>query len=148
MAHCKFTPEELQTKINQYFTQCKEDPIIKYDVIKTGERAGETLEIPITRPYMLTGLCLYIGITPETFYQYLNENYSNKRITEIATRANLIIKDNQVSGATAKIYDQTLVARMQGINERSEVVQTTIDATNKTNAEIDAAIKAIEATRK
>ena len=102
----KYTPEELQSKVNDYFKYIDSSPIEKR---KTETHKGEVKEYIeyIKRPYTIEGLCNYLDITMKTFYNWED----CKDLIHIITRARQIIREDKLSGATAGIYNANIVAR-------------------------------------
>ena len=57
------SPQSLWELAIGYFTWCSENPWYKKEAIKSGDNAGQILEIPTERPFTLKGLATHIGIT-------------------------------------------------------------------------------------
>ncbi len=160
--HFKFTPEVLQKKINEYFEWADNNPIIKTDVIRNGDKAGQVLEIPINRPYTIQELCRFIGINSATWRNWIRKRELEKYIEEgdngkieqieqlfvIISDTKDIIAGQQLAGATAGIYNPMIVARMNSLTDKQEIDVKNLDAKNRTDDEIQAAIIAIEEARK
>lgn len=146
----KFTPEQFQKKINEYFQHLKDNPFKKYDVVKTGQDAGKQLEIKIDRMPSVQGLCSFLEIDYQTFFNYLKPEFEqkNKQIFDIAARAKVKIESAQIEGAGAGLYQPMIVSRLNHLKDEVETTSTNIDATGKSEEEIRAAIRAIEQARK
>lgn len=146
----KFTPEQLQKKVNGYFQQLQSNPFKRYDVVKTGKDAGKELEIKIPRMPSVQGLCAFLDIDYQTFYNWLKPEteQKNKQIFDIAIRAKIKIESNQIDGAGSGLYQPMVVSRLNHLKEETETTTTNIDATGKSEEEIRAAIQAIEQARK
>ncbi len=146
----KFTPEQLQKKIDSYFEHTKNNPFKKYDVVKTGKDAGRELEIKIPRMPSVQGLCAFLEIDYQTFYNWLKPEIEqkNKQLFDIVTRAKVEIESNQIDGAGSGLYQPMIVSRLNHLKEETETTTTNIDATGKSEEEIRAAIQAIEQARK
>ena len=114
------TPELFFEKAIEYFKWADENPIIKTDAVRGGQNAGDILEIPIQRPYSIEALCIYLGITYQTFKNYeKNENY--KDFFEVFAYVKQIIENNQFDGATVGTYNANIIARKLGLADKSEV---------------------------
>ena len=144
----KYTPEQLQKKIDEYFDWAENNPLYKYDVVKTGVDAGKELKIKIARPYTVQALVWFLNIDSQTWYNLTSEDQKNEALFEIATRANNRIKQNQMDGASAGLYQPMIIARLNGLSEKTDGTIATMDTTGKTSEEIKAAIQAIEAAKK
>jgi len=146
----KFTPKEVETKINQYFQHLKNNPFKKYDVVKTGKDAGKELEIKIDRMPSVQGLCSFLDIDYQTFFNWLKPEIEQKNaeLFDIATRAKVKIESAQIEGAGAGLYQPMIVSRLNHLKDEVETTTTNIDATGKSEEEVRAAIQAIEQARR
>lgn len=122
----KYTLEELKQKFAEYkeFRATQYD--IRYDCIKSGEKAGQTIEIKLPKPLTIISFCLFIGTTEKTFFNWLNEESENidKELLQFITQVRDEIKDFQLSGASNGIYNQQIVARMNGLSETIKTENT------------------------
>jgi len=146
----KFTPEQLQTKINQYFEEVENTFLVKWDVVKTGDRAGQPLKINIPKMPSVQGLAVFLDISREEFYHWMRPEIQqkNKKLSDIAIRAKEKIEALQINGAGAGLYQPMIVSRLNHLKDEVETTSANIDATGKSEEEIRAAIQAIEAARK
>ena len=135
----KYTPEQLQSKIDKYFKYADENPLIKNEVVKTGKEAGKILPVPMPIVYSIQGLCYHVNIDRDTFYDLIDKNraettQNNKdgenninminQFSDICIRARQKINDNQISGATAGLMNPLIVSRLQGLTDKHEVKAT------------------------
>lgn len=113
------TPESFLNAALGYFKEVDENPWIKKEVIKGGMMAGEIVDVPTSRPYTIEGLCIYLGISRQTFLNYeKDENY--KDYFEVLTYIREKIELNQLEGATVGAYSATIIARKLGLVDRKE----------------------------
>lgn len=135
----KYTPEQLQSKINKYFEYADNNPLIKNEVVKTGKEAGKILPVPMPVVYSIQALCYDINLDVDTFYDLYHKdrkpsNENNKKgednvnlinqLSDIITRAKLKIAKNQINGATAGLMNPLIVSRLQGLTDKHEVKAT------------------------
>ena len=116
----KFTPEQWQKKIDEYFSFCDNNPLFKNEALKSGDRAGEIIRIPAARPYLIEGLCNYANIDPQTFYNYL-EKEGYEEYFEITARARNSIFQQNIENGYIGAYDSNLVSRKLGLAEKKEI---------------------------
>ena len=116
----KFTPQQWQDKINEYFSFCDNNPLYKNEALKSGDRAGEIIRIPAARPYLIEGLCNYANIHPQTFYNYL-EKEGYEEYFEITARARNRIFQQNIENGYIGAYDSNLVSRKLGLAEKKEI---------------------------
>ena len=146
----KFTPKQLQKRIDKYFKHLEENPMWKYDVVKTGEFAGKELKIKVPAMPSVQGLCVSLDIDYQTFYNFISQKWAekNKKLFDISMRAKLKIEAQQIQGAGNGLYQPLIVSRLNHLKDEQEVTSTTIDATGKSAEEVRAAIQAIEKARR
>ena len=146
----KFTPQQLQKKVDDYFQHLANNPMYKTDVVKTGEYAGKQLYIEVRPMPSLVGLCSHGGFYREDFYNWLKPETGEKNpeLFNTATRAKYRIEAEQMAGAGSGLYQPMIVSRLNHLKDEQEVTQTNIEATGKSEEEIRAAIQAIQAARK
>ncbi len=101
-------PDDLLGKAFEYFTWCDENPCMKTEYNRSGENKGKFTEIPLERPYTLSGLCVYCGISQKTFASY----YKTEDMKSAAMHIADIICQHQTEGAVNGMYSQTLISRL------------------------------------
>jgi hypothetical protein len=72
----RFTADEIKEKYIQYCNWMSTQYDTKYDFIKSGERAGETIAINYPKVKSIQSFCHYIGVTYRTF----NHWYTGERV--------------------------------------------------------------------
>jgi hypothetical protein len=113
------TPEDLWSSACSYFEWCDENPWIKKDFIKSGDMAGKIVDIEIQRPYTLEGMCNFLNISLQTFYNYESkEEY--KTYFEIATRIRKIIYNQKFEGAAVGAFNANIIARDLGLADKQD----------------------------
>ena len=128
------SPEQLWELACEYFERCDGAPWNRTDF--KGKDADE-VEIPTAAPYIWSGfedfLFEKIGITTLKDYrtasrktdEELGENYKRYRdYSEVITRVDAIMTGQKVSGALVGAYNSNLVARLEGLAEKTEEVGT------------------------
>lgn len=119
------TPVELWNQACDYFYWCDENPWYKNEALKSGDRAGEIIKIPVQRPYTIIGLCNYLNISKQTFHNYQNSK-DYKKYFDVAREIAAIIETNQIEGATINAYNHNIIARLLGLVEKTENTIKTI----------------------
>lgn len=113
------TPQELWDKAAEYFQWCDDNPWQKIDAAKAGDRFGEHVVIPTSRPYTISGLCLYLGIHKDTF-----RNYEKKPGYEayfgVAHAIKQICYTQKFEGAAVGAFNANIIARDLGLKDRTE----------------------------
>ncbi|NDV79348.1 terminase small subunit [Dysgonomonas sp. 511] len=92
----------------EYFAWCDENPLLKKELMRSGERKGELIEVPVSRPYTISGLCVFCQISEATFRSF----FRSDEMCAAALHIQDIIKQNQMEGAIAGIYNSAIVCRL------------------------------------
>ena len=122
----KYTVEELRDLYSKY----RKDRAKKYDSrfepIKSGERAGEIIEIKIPKVPTNLSFCHYIGITEKTFYNWINAESENidKELLQFVTYVQEEMKDDRLSAALNNTINPQLISRLDGYKDVQQVENT------------------------
>jgi hypothetical protein len=122
----KYTVDELRKLFEEYKVYRRNQYDIRYEAIKSGERAGEVIEVKLPKVLTIASFCLYIGTNEKSFYQWLHEDSENidKELSKFISCVQDEIKDHQLSGATNNIYNSNIVARMNGLSDKQQIEHT------------------------
>ncbi len=117
----ELTPELLWELACMYFEGEKEDQVDKNDFIRSGEKAGELVVIPITRPFSWTSLDLFLisqGI--RCSIREIKENRDNRfpEYVSVISEISQIISQQKFDGAAAGSYNPQLIIRDLGLAEK------------------------------
>lgn len=110
------SPEKLLSEAFKYFKWCDDNPWQKKDVIKSGARTGEIIDIPVSRPYTIEGLCVHIGICVKTFYNYEKRD----EFIPVVSYIREAIRQNQLEGALIGAYNTNIISRLLGYTDQQE----------------------------
>lgn len=114
------TPELLFEAACEYFEWCDNNPWVKQEqTIKTNSEEQKT--IPTSRPYTMTGLCLYLDCNTQYFSQFKNNlPEGEKDFSLVITRIEQIIYTQKFEGATVGAFNANIIARDLGLKEQTE----------------------------
>ena len=118
------SPADLWAAFVEYKNNCDVTPWLKNDVIRSGEHAGQLLHIPTQRPYTRQGFADYIGMSWQGVANY-GEKESHKEYFEVFTRITQAIDTQQLEGAMVGAFNANIVARVQGLSEKTNTDITT-----------------------
>lgn len=106
----------------EYFGWVEENPLWE---VKAFAYQGEVTQAPIAkmRAMTLTGLCIFIDITRQTWGTFR----SMEGFSDVTTRAEEIIYDQKFSGAAADLLNANIIARDLGLKEQSQIEDVTPD---------------------
>lgn len=130
------TPEKLWTESTNYFEWCEEHPLMAAEVVKF-QGAATLTEVPKLRAMTITGLCIYLGITSKTWYEYKK---NRQDLSDIITQVEDIIRTQKFEGASAELLNPNIIARDLGLADKKEIKADL--NTDMTEDELDNKIKA------
>lgn len=120
------TPDLLWTAATEYFEWCDKNPWIKNEAIKSGDYAGQIVKVPTSRPYTLTGLCLYLDVNADYFRQFKENLKENEQdFSWVITRIEEIIYTQKFEGAAIGAFNANIIARDLGLTDKKELDHTT-----------------------
>lgn len=115
-------------KFNDYLLHRSNEFDIRYESIKSGERAGETIEVKIPKVPSMTSFCHYIGITKKTFYSWLDklddEDSGNLELINFITYVQEYLKEDRLSKGLNNLINAQLLARVDGYNDTIDINNT------------------------
>lgn len=123
------SPFDLQTRAEKYFKELDDNPWYKQEAIKSGEAAGQIIEIPTQRPYTLIGLCISMGVNSQYFKNFKkalkNENGEFKNETDkdfslVIEAIEDIIYNQKFTGAVVGAFNANIISRDLGLIEKTE----------------------------
>lgn len=120
------SPEELWKACVEYFEWVEENPLWE---MRPFAYQGEVVQEPVAkmRAMTLTGLCLFLDISDDTWRNYR----ANNDLLGVVTRAEKVIYDQKFSGAAADLLNPNIIARDLGLADKREVHKTITDLTDE-----------------
>lgn len=109
-------PETLWEDCKEYFEWARSNPLKEEKVFHNSGEVTRT-EISKMRAMTLKGLCLYLGISQDTW-----RNYREKEdFFEVTTRAEAIIYSQKFEGAAADLLNSNIIARDLGLKDKQDI---------------------------
>lgn len=110
------SPEELWGKCVEYFDWVEENPLQEEKIF---HNSGEVTRTTVSKMRAMTqkGLCLYLGISEETWRNYRIK----KDFIEVTTRADAIIYTQKFEGAAAEFLNSNIIARDLGLKDNKDI---------------------------
>lgn len=116
------SPEMLWEAACEYFEWCENNPLMETDF--RGKDATE-VELPKMRPFLLQGLCSYLGCNTAYFRNFKNqERKDEKDFSSVITRIEEIIYTQKYSGAAAGFLNANIIMRDLGLTDKTEATNT------------------------
>jgi hypothetical protein len=114
-----YTPETLWAKAMEFFSDCENNPWYKVEAVKGGDNAGMLINVPTSRPFTISGLCVFAGIVVQTF-----DNYSKSdEFLEVTTRIREIIFTQKFEGAAVGAFHANLISRDLHLVDQKKILQ-------------------------
>jgi len=113
-------PEEFAEAINGYFEFVESNPLKEGQLMKAkvsrDEEQVKVYKLSKMRAMTIQGLCNYLGINVDTFYEYEKK----AGFTEVATHARQIMFAQKFEGAAAGLLNSSIIARELGLVDKTE----------------------------
>lgn len=113
------TPEGLYDAACQYFMWCDTHPVYKPELIKVGSKCGTTVTAEMPRPYMIKGLCNFIGIT-EAYFNDMCFNENAGDWYHVANRIRNIIHLQKLENVMVGVYSPVIVTKELGLDKAQQ----------------------------
>ena len=137
------TPTEAINKLEEYQEWAKNNPTLKPEIIKSGERVGEVIQIKYPRATTIEDFCHYNGFSYNTFYNYENkEEY--KDFFNVFKYIREVLDSDIANKGFSGIFNPMLVARKLGMQEKQVIEQTTNVNTDISEKERDEIIRQLK----
>ena len=115
------SPEYLWRLFLDYKIHTKNNPILKHTFVgKEGRSEYSELERPLT----IEGFecyCADLGIIQDLSNYFANSNKRYKRFSTILTRIRKEVRNDQIGGGMAGIYNPSITARLNSLVEKKEI---------------------------
>lgn len=113
----KFTPETLAAKFEEYKAYHPTRRRYINEVIRSGERAGEIVQVPVQPPMSIVSFVLFAGMTFDAWEDYCKRG----EFVELTTRIRREIESEQVDGAAIGQYNSNIIARLVGLADKLQM---------------------------
>jgi len=117
----KFTPESLWKYFLEYKKYRKENPKLRHDFVgKDAKEIYRELEVPLT----MDGFEIFMwnqGINGDISDYISNRNNAYGEFSAILARIKKIIYEDKFIGASAGIFNQSIIARDLGLKEQTDI---------------------------
>ena len=117
------SPHELLIAAYEYFEWNAKNPWYKKELIRSGELAGQLVDIPLERPLSDKGLCSFIGVNTEYLRQFEKkvEAEGDQDTVRVIAHIREMIDRQQLEGAKLGVYNANIVARELGLKEHTDL---------------------------
>lgn len=112
------SPEELEEAFEGYQEWAHSNPWMKNEVLKSGDNAGMIIQVPHETPLTMWGFATYLGMSLQGLMNY-GEREGYETYFETYARIKVAMQSQRISGGLVEAYNASLVARIDGIVEKS-----------------------------
>lgn len=110
------SPAALWSACVEYFEHIEKTPLQASELIKFQGKAKLT-KVPKTRAMTISGLCLWIGISRVTWYEY----EKRKGFLNICSMVEEIIRTQKFEAAAADMLNPAIIARDLGLADKRQI---------------------------
>lgn len=112
----------------KYFDWCDKNPLNRSEIVKYKEDFDQAL-VPIGRPYTMTGLCVYLGVS-EAYFRTAKSQLKAKGnkieeyeqdIVDAIEFIETIVRNNQIEGASVGMFNPAIIARLNGLTDKTDI---------------------------
>lgn len=122
------TPEELWERCKEYFRWVEDNPIWEHKVFAYQGTLTEA-SVPKMRAMTQAGLCLFLGIDTQTWFNYKSNQGNYAPFFEVCTRVEAIIYEQKFTGAAADMLNASIIARDLGLADKS-LIESQVQVTS------------------
>lgn len=127
------SPELMWEAACDYFEWVINNPDyeVKPMVVSQGKEGStvEMIQIPIKKPFLLEGLCLYMGCTSSYFRNFkMQERAKAEDFMTVIAKIEEVIYSQKISGAISGYFNSNIIARHLGLKDSTEVKHEGIPA--------------------
>ena len=132
-------PQKLWDDCLKYVQWCADNPLEEERVFHNSGKITKT-SIRKMRAMTQEGLCLYLGMTRETWTQYSRK----EGFSDIVKAVNDLLYVEKFSGAAADLLNSNIISRELGLKDRHQIETQNDDLSQLTDDELHERIKRLE----
>lgn len=110
------TPTVLLQAVGEYIEWADKTPWYKNEAIKSGDRAGKIIRVPMQRPYTLKALCHFLDIDFTTWQLYKTREDFKESILSVEE----FIYNQKLEGAIVGLFNANIIARHLGLVDKTD----------------------------
>lgn len=124
------SPDDMWDAAAEYFNWCDSHPWWRNEGVKSGEKAGQIMKIPIARPYTIQGLTNYLNCNVQYFSDFEKSikgktDEQSIAFSIVVTRIREAIYQQKFEGAAVGAFNANIIARDLGLADKT-INDTTI----------------------
>lgn len=111
--------EALLTACMEYVEWTEANPLYEHRALSSGGKA-QVIKVPKMRAMSREGLCTFLDITLETWWQWRAGRVAVPGFPEIVARVEALMYTQKFSGAAAELLNPMIIARDLGLREKTD----------------------------
>jgi len=120
------TPELMWEAACEYFQWVIDNPDYEIKPMVVSQGGGissvEMVQVPIKKPFLLEGLCIYLGCNSAYFRNFKNQERAKEQdFSSVIAQIEEVIYSQKLSGAISGYFNSNIVSRHLGLKEASEI---------------------------
>ena len=118
----KYTGKQLLELFENYKIERKKDVMLKKELVKGGQLAGQTVNVEYYKPFSLFSFCKFVKIDRSTLQKWAKRNDVRipKDLQKAASSIYEEIKDENLSGAMNGLYNPAVASKITGLGNIDE----------------------------
>ena len=116
------TPALLWEAACEFFEWCDRHPWKKKEALKSGPNPGKLINVPIARPYTLSGLCLYLCCNEAYFRNFKAQlPEDDKDFSAVIADIEQTLFTQKFEGASVGAFNANIISRDLGLVDKKEL---------------------------
>lgn len=128
------TPAILWECAKEYFESVEDNPDTEVKAMVV-DKCIEKVETPIVRPFLMSGLCIYLGVTESYFRNFKaaivakgnNATQIEKDFLTLVEYIELVIYQQKVNGAITGVFNSRMIGNLIGLTDKQEIKQISVN---------------------
>lgn len=114
------TPEIFEAEFEEFIEWCEEHPIMKPEIMRSGEKQGQVVNVPMPRIADMKGFAVFLGINYRTIMNYgMAEEY--KEFHDAYRRASDYMDNEKLVNGLVGTSDPRVTAQILGLRDKQEM---------------------------
>jgi len=114
------TPEIFEAEFEEFIEWCKEHPIMKPEIMRSGEKQGQVVEVPMPRIADMKGFAAFLGISYRTIMNYGSAE-EWKDFHDVYRRASDYMDNEKLVNGLIGNADPRIIQAMLGYRDKQEM---------------------------
>ena len=120
-------PKILKTEAEKYFEETAQRTWNKEDFIKAGPNAGKKIELETSAPFLMKGLCVFLGVNIQYFRDFkeglkgMEDRKKAEDFSLIVSYIEDIVSIQKLEGGLTGAYNSLMVSQIEELKTRTDI---------------------------